>query len=199
MLVHHGVGFFYLGMGGRSPREFECLKDVPTHVEVTVPKNLVGEGDGQLCTSIDVTLLELIVAASKVGVERDTLWQPLQVLCFDDVEPLRLAFQVLEGFPWLELGGVVVGEVELPVLFILVNGGFARLVTLAVTVAEGQVGRIPRHGITALYSRLPVAQREVLVLHDGLCEAAQRVACCRGLTLVEGYALHNSLKNNCTQ
>ena len=95
-------------MGGGVPRHLECLEDVPLDRQIAVPQDLVGEDDRHLGACIDVTFLELIITAGEVGVERDALWQPLQVLCLDDVEPFGLALQVLEGFQRLVLGGIVI-------------------------------------------------------------------------------------------
>ena len=186
VLVDNHMWLFNLCMGGGVPRHLECLEDVPLDRQITVPQDLVGEDDRHLGACIDVTFLELIITAGEVGVERDALWQPLQVLCLDDVEPFGLALQVLEGFQRLVLGGIVIAKVEAPVLIVLVDGGLTCLIALAVTVAEREVGRVPWHGLTALHVRFPVTEREVLVLHNRFREIAEGVTCCLVLTLVKG-------------
>ena len=184
-LVDHGVRLFYLGMGGGGVAQLHRLEDVPAHREVTVPEELLGEVHGQLSARVNVAFLQLIVAARDVGVEGDTLWQVVQVLRLDDVQPFRFAFQVLEWLPRLVFRAVAVRQVGFPILVDLIHDGLARNLTLAVGIAESEVGWVPWHRNTARIVRLPVRQREVLVLRHRLSDGGQGVAL-KAFKLVEG-------------
>ena len=165
-------------MGGRRPREFQRLEDVPTNGEFTVPEELTGIVYGQTCAGVDVAFLQFVVGAHDVGVEGKRLRQVVQVLRLDDVEPLRLALHVLERLPRLVLWRVVVRHVGFPLLVVLIDNHLAFLVALAVRVTEGEVGGVVWHRLSADIVGLPVRKREVLVLRHRLCERAQRVALC---------------------
>ena len=87
-LVDDHVRFFDFGMSGRCPRELERLEDVPANGEVAIPEELFGERDRKFCSCINIALLQFVVTAQDVGVERETLRQVVEVLSLDDVKPL---------------------------------------------------------------------------------------------------------------
>ena len=163
-----------MSSGGVS--EFQGFENIPSDGEVTVPKELLGEGDRQLRTSVDVALLQFVVSAHEVRVEREALRQIVEVLRLDDVEPFRLSFHLLERFQSLVFWRIVVGEVSFPVLIIVINDGLSFLVALAVGVAQGEVRRVEWHWFATLIVRFPVGEREVLVLRQRFCNGSEGVA-----------------------
>ena len=138
-LVDDRIWFLNLSVSSRRVLHLQCLENVPTEGELTVPEELLRESERQLGASIDIALLEFIVVARDVGIETYVLRQVVEVLCLQYVKPLRLSLQVLEGFPRLILRCILVAHVELPVFFVFVYGCLARLVSLAIRIAECKV------------------------------------------------------------
>ena len=103
VFVHRGVGFFDLRMGSRLEVEVQILGKVPTEGEVTVPEELLVEGQGQALVLhiLQIALLQFVVTARDLRVEGDALGQIVQSDGLGEVEPLRLALDFLEGLPGL--------------------------------------------------------------------------------------------------
>ena len=95
-------------MGCRLEVHVEVLRQVPAQGEVAVPQELLREGQrqvGVLCI-LQVTFLQLVVAARQFGVERDALRQVVQSQGLGEVHPLGLRLDILERLPRLIDGRV---------------------------------------------------------------------------------------------
>ena len=93
VLVHLHVGFLHLGTGGALEGEVEGLEDVPPELETTVPQEVLAEAYRQLGGRLQVfqvTLLQFVVVAHKVGAEREALRGERQVLVLHYLQPLAL-------------------------------------------------------------------------------------------------------------
>ena len=90
-------------MGSRLEVKVQVLGEVPAEREITVPEELLVEGQRQslVISTLQVALLQFIVATGNLRVEGDVLRQIVQSECFGEVEPFRLTFQALEGLPGL--------------------------------------------------------------------------------------------------
>ena len=180
VLVDRNVRFFDFRMGGGVEREVKVFGQVPLQTEIAVPQKLFGEGERErrrVFQILDVPFLVLVIVAQDVRVEADVLRQVVEVLVADDVPPFALAFNhLLERLERLVFGRIVVVERSVPVFFRFPSRGFARLVGLAVRIAEREVGGVVWHGVFGRGDvELHVAQAEVLI--RGLCggQASQRV------------------------
>ena len=158
------VGFLNLSLCARLEVHVEVLGEVPAQREVTVPQELRVEGDRQRRTAevVHVALLQFVVAARHLGVERDVLRQPVESEGLGQRHPLRLRLRLLEGFPRLVDGRIAVVQRAAPLVVVLIDGGLARRVAMGVAVAEREVGRVVRHRVTlGLDVEAHVGQREV--------------------------------------
>ena len=172
VFVDGRVGLLYLSMSGTLEVHVEILGEVPSEREVAVPDELLAEGQRQvgILGILEVALLQLVVGARDVGVERDALRQVVESEHFGQRHPLRLALRVLEGLPGLVDGRVGIVERASPLVFVLIDGGLARSVAMRMAVAEREVGGVVRHRVTlVLDAHAGVGEREVArdVLGDG--------------------------------
>ena len=118
------IGLLNLSMGCRLEVQVQILGQVPSDGELTVPKELRIEGSWQLLTSqvFHIALLQFIVRAHHLGVERDILRQPVQSKLFGILCPFRLTLTLLEGFPWFEYGAPTIVERTTPLVILLIDG-----------------------------------------------------------------------------
>ena len=164
VLVDGRIGLLNLGAGGRLEVHVQVLRQVPAHLEVAVPEELLVERQRQVGVLgvLEVALLQLAVVARQVAVEGDGLRQVVQPEGFREIEPLRLALELLERLPRLVDGRVVVRQSAVPAVNVLVDGGLAGGVAVAVAVGEREVGGVVGHGVAlVLDAHADVLQREV--------------------------------------
>ena len=159
-------------MCGRLEVHVQILRQVPAYGEVPIPQELLAEGQRQVGVLgvLQVALLQLVVVAQYLGVERDVLRQVVESQGFGEIEPLRLTLHLLEGLPCLVDRRIGVVEGASPLILVLIDGSLARGVAVRVAVADREVGRVVGHGVLLVldaYSR--IGQREVArdVLRDG--------------------------------
>ena len=137
---------------------------VPSYGELAVPEELLAEGEWQFgtCCLFEVALLHLVVVACQLAVERDTLRQIVQAYCLGEGEPLALALQVAEWLEGLIDWRVAVVEHSPPLVLTFPCRCLAGVVAVCMAVAEGEVGRVVRHGVAfCLDAHTHVRQREV--------------------------------------
>ena len=142
----------------------EVTREVPAQGEVAVPEELLVEHQLQVLVlqTLKVALLQLVVAAGHLGIERDALRQVVDTDGLGEVQPFRLTLEILERLPGLVDGRVAVVQRPPPLVILLVDGSLARGVTMGVTVGEREVRRIIGHGVTlGLQSPTEVREREV--------------------------------------
>ena len=86
-------------MGSRLEVKVQVLGEVPAEREITVPEELLVEGQRQslVISTLQVALLQFIVATGDLRVEGDVLRQIVQSECFREVEPFDLPFSRLKG------------------------------------------------------------------------------------------------------
>ena len=138
--------------------------EVPSQREATVPEELRVEGDGQARSSqvLHVTLLQLVVDARHLRIERDVLRQPVDAKRLRQRHPLRLALRLGKRFPRLVYRRIGIVQRTAPLVFALVDRCLARRIAVGVAVGEGEVGRVVRHRVTlGLDAETHVRQREV--------------------------------------
>ena len=80
VFVDGRVGLLYLSMSGTLEVHVEILGEVPSEREVAVPDELLAEGQRQvgILGILEVALLQLVIGARNVGVERDALRQVVE-------------------------------------------------------------------------------------------------------------------------
>ena len=164
VFVDGGVGLFHLGMSGRLEIHVQVLGDVPTQLEVAVEKELLVELQRQvgILSVLQVALLMLRIVAGQLAAKGNGLRQIVEADGLGEVEPLRLALQVLEGFPRLVDRRISIVQCAAPLVVGVPHGGTARGLAVRVAVAEGEVGRVVGHGMPfALDSHPCVGHREV--------------------------------------
>ena len=146
------VWFFYLSPRPALEGEVQSFEDVPLEREVTVPRPVLAEGGRQgreVARVLKVTLLQLVVVAVHVRREGDALRPQGYVLSFDDVEPLALAFEVLEWLNGLPVRAPRIVDVGLPVQLALIDGGLSFLELRGAAVTEGEVSGVIGHRVLA--------------------------------------------------
>ena len=157
-------GLFYLSLRARLEIHVEVAGKVPAQGEATIPQELRIEDDGKLGTTKvgHVTLLRLIIEAHQLRIEGNTLRQPVQGQRLGEVHPFRLALRLLKRFPCFIDGRIAVVQRTTPLVFLIINGCLARGLTMRMTIREGEVGRVVRHGVTlGLDTKAHIRQREV--------------------------------------
>ena len=144
------VRLLYLCVCGTAEVGVQVLGEVPAHGELSVPEELLAERERQLrvLCRLHVALLQLVVVARHLGVERHILRQPVQSESLQYVEPLAAVLYLLERLPRLVDWSPRIVERSTPVVLFLVNGGLARGSLVRVAVGEGEVGRVVWHGVT---------------------------------------------------
>ena len=92
-------------MGGTVERHVQVTGKIPAEGEVTIPQELLTEGDRQfgILHILHVTLLQFIVVTGDIRIKGYVLWQPVQSEPLEDVQPLALLISKqflkrLEGF-----------------------------------------------------------------------------------------------------
>ena len=162
VFVYRRVRFFYLGMCGTVEVHVEILGQVPAYRELTVPQELLAEGQRQLIAvgAFHVALLKFIIVAQHFRIERYVLRQPVKTEVLHDVIPLTLAlYHLLERLEGLVDRSVAVVDGSAPVVFVLIDGCLAARVAVTVAVREREVSRVVRHGVTlSLYSDTHIRQ-----------------------------------------
>ena len=150
VFVDRCVRLLYLCVCGASEVGVQVLGEVPAHGELSVPEELLAERERQLrvLCRLHVALLQFVVVARHLGVERHILRQPVQSESLQYVEPLAAVLYLLERLPRLVDRSPRIVERSTPVVLFLVNGGLARGSLVRVAVGEGEVGRVVWHGVT---------------------------------------------------
>ena len=137
-LVHGQVAqrLFHLGLRARLEVHVQVLRQVPAQRERAVPQKLRAERDGQLRTAqvLHVALLQLVVVACHLRVERHVLRQPVQPERLRQCHPLRLGLRLLERFPRLIHRRVRVVQRPAPSRLVLVDGRLARRVAVLMAI-----------------------------------------------------------------
>ena len=157
-------GLFYLSLCTRLEIHVKVAGKVPAQGEATIPQELRIEDDRKLGTTKvgHVTLLRLIIETHQLRIEGNTLRQPVQGQRLGEVHPFRLALRLLKRFPCFIDGRIAVVQRATPLVFLIINGCLARGLTMRMTIREGEVGRVVRHGVTlGLDTKTHVRQREV--------------------------------------
>ena len=153
---------------------------IPSQTEVSVPQEVARpcERQGGVFQILHVAFLQLIVVAHQVCVESDVLRNVTQREVFENAEPFALALDGLfEWFEGLEVGRVRVVEIPLPVDVFLPSGGLACGVAIAVSIAEGEVGRVVGHGMPLGGDVKAQARNTEVAIDDHFfSNVAQRVA-----------------------
>ena len=132
ILVHRSIRLFNLRTGSRLEIEVEVTREVPPQGEVAVPKELLVEHQFEILVlkALKVAFLQFVVATAHLGIERDALRQVVDTDGLGEVQPLRLALEVLEGLPGLIDGRVAVVQRPAPLVILLVDSSLARGVTM---------------------------------------------------------------------
>ena len=157
-------GLFYLSLRTRLEIHVKVAGKVPAQGEATIPQELRIEDDRKLGTTKvgHVTLLRLIIEAHQFRIEGNALRQPVQSQRLGEVHPFRLALGLLKRFPCFIDGRIAVVQRATPLVFLIINGCLARGLTMRMTIREGEVSRVVRHGVTlGLDTKAHVRQREV--------------------------------------
>ena len=91
ILVDGRVGLLDLGMRGRLEVHVQVLREVPADGEVAIPEELLRKRQRQVGVLgvLEVALLQLIVVARELRVERDVLGQIVQSDGLWQLHPLR--------------------------------------------------------------------------------------------------------------
>ena len=86
------IGFLDFGARSRLEIHVEVLGKVPAQTEVTVPKERRAPLHGYSCARevVHVALLQLVIAALHLGIERHVLWEPVQSEGLRELHPFRL-------------------------------------------------------------------------------------------------------------
>ena len=162
VLVDGRVRFLDFGLRSALEGEVQCLGEIPSEVELSVPeeRGCPADGDGRRRLEVlHVALLDFVVGADDVGVEGEALRREVEVLCLQQIQPLGLRLDVLEWFPCLPVGCPAVVQSSSPRLLVLVHGGLAAGVGVAVAVVEGEVCGVVGHGVlSALYVDLDASE-----------------------------------------
>ena len=150
ILVYLHVRLFHLGSRAALELEMEGLEDIPPQLETTIPEEILTEGSGHsrvVSEVIHISLLNLIVVAVEIRVEGDALGAEREILLANEIKPLTLRLQVLEGFPSIPSGTPRIVHTTLPSLLMLIDSGLSFTGLGGVAVVKGEVGRIIRHGV----------------------------------------------------
>ena len=92
------------------------------------------------------------------------------------IEPLRFALEILEGFPCFPVGTPGIVQTSLPSLLVLVDDGFSFCGLRHVAVVEGEVAGIHREGMLLVaYVDFHAAETQVLARFSMCGEGFQRV------------------------
>ena len=164
VLVDGRIGFFYLCAGSTLEVHVQVLGQVPAQLEVAVPEELFVELQRQVGVLgvLKVALLQFKIVAAQFRVEGDGLRQVVEAEGLGEVKPLGLALHLSERFPGLIDGRVAVGQSATPLVVILIDGGLARGVVMAVAVGQREVCRVVGHGVPLGLDTHPhVGEREV--------------------------------------
>ena len=126
----------------------EALGEIPAYGKLAIPQKLLTEGQGQLLTAyaLHVALLQFVVVAQHLGIERDALRQPVHSQLPGILRPLGAALDLTERYPGLHHGFIDIVESTTPLVFLLIDRGLATGLAVGVAVGEREVSRVVGHG-----------------------------------------------------
>ena len=188
---------FYLRLRARLEIHVEVAGEVPAQGEATIPQELGIEGNRQSGASEfgHVTFLQFVIETGYLGIEGHTLRQPVQGEGLGKIHPFRLALRLLERFPRLINGRIAVVQRASPLVFLLIDGRLARGEAMRMTIGEGEVGRVVRHGVPlGLDAEAHVRQREIGAGSLGYRDVLDRVALMTGRHLQGVVQFHVSIQ-----
>lgn len=142
VLIDGGVGLLDLGVGGTLEVHVQILGQVPANLELSVPEELLAEGERQLVVlgRLHVALLQLVVVARNLGVEAHALRQPVEAEALQNIPVFGFRLDLLERLEGLVVGRPVVVHRSAPGVLVLVDRGLALRVAVGVAVGEAEVG-----------------------------------------------------------
>ena len=127
VFIHRRIGFFYLGIGSTLKTCMQVASEIPSQGKLPVPQETLipCQRKSRAFYRLHVTLLQFVVVAGHLGVERQVLRQPVETETLEYVEPLRLVLDALERLPRFVDGCPVVVKCPPPVVFFLIDGGLS--------------------------------------------------------------------------
>ena len=159
------VRLLYLCPRGALEIEVQVLGEVPAQGEVPVPEELLVELHRQRVGGevFHVALLQLIVVAGEVGIERHVLRQVVESEALGNLPPLRFRLdEFLERLPCLVHRCPTIRHRCPPGVVVLIDRGIAGGMVVGMAVGEREVGRVVGHGVPlGLYAHPHVGEREV--------------------------------------
>ena len=167
------------GARARTKAGVNALRQIPTQGEVSLPTVVAtpSEGQGTIVQVLHIALLEFVIIAHDIGIERQTLREVVEVEFLNNLEPLALALHLLERLKGFRIRGIVVTEIPFPVLVLFPRCRLSRGVSAAIGIAKREVGRVVRHGETLCgHVKAQARHAKVLVDHDAVGDIAERIA-----------------------